>query len=242
MGDIAGFDSVELVMSVEDTFGISISNREAEKLMSVGDLCQYVAARVKARPDERDVCPTAAAFYRVRHRIASDSIAAADSLRPSTPTAELLGPGPIRNEWRMLAVRLGLSLPQLQLGRVTCLVFASAWIIGTVASSLIGDKLDGAGGAVAGGAIGIFILPLVLFVVCVLVAKRLGNTIPSQAKSVGDLVYLDLLKRKTESSTTDWTERELEAIVRYLVAESAGLPVRRIRRGTTFMELNAITG
>ena len=53
-----GLDSVELVMNVEDHFGIEIPDRAAEKLLTVGDLHTFVVEELQriGRPrDPREV-------------------------------------------------------------------------------------------------------------------------------------------------------------------------------------------
>lgn len=51
-----GLDSVELVMEFEDFFEIDIPNEVAEKLQTVGDVTDYVHARlaVDGRPRDRE--------------------------------------------------------------------------------------------------------------------------------------------------------------------------------------------
>lgn len=48
-------DSVELVMAVEEEFGIEIPDEEAEKLLTVPELLQYLEERLRngKRPDRR---------------------------------------------------------------------------------------------------------------------------------------------------------------------------------------------
>jgi acyl carrier protein len=41
-------DIVELVMAVEEEFGIEIPDEDAEKLKTVGDFCNYLSAKGKA--------------------------------------------------------------------------------------------------------------------------------------------------------------------------------------------------
>lgn len=60
-----GLDSVELVMSFEEEFDIEIPDAVAEKMMTVGDVVDYVAAEL-ARRGER-VNPSDV-FFRVRGR------------------------------------------------------------------------------------------------------------------------------------------------------------------------------
>ena len=40
-------DTVELVMELEDEFGISISDEEAEKIQTVGDAVKYIEANTQ---------------------------------------------------------------------------------------------------------------------------------------------------------------------------------------------------
>ena len=51
-----GLDSVDLVMEFEEAFEITIPDADAEKLHTVGDVTNYVTARLAAegRPRDRD--------------------------------------------------------------------------------------------------------------------------------------------------------------------------------------------
>ena len=49
-----GLDSVELVMEIEDCFEIDIPDEAAEKLQTVGDVTNYVHARLAAEGRPRD--------------------------------------------------------------------------------------------------------------------------------------------------------------------------------------------
>ncbi len=50
-------DSTDLVMEFEDAFEITIPDADAEQLQTVGDVTQYVTARLAAerRPRDRDL-------------------------------------------------------------------------------------------------------------------------------------------------------------------------------------------
>jgi acyl carrier protein len=60
-----GLDTVELVMSFEEEFDIDIPNEIAEKLVTVGDVVDYVSAQLARRGEK--VNPTDV-YFRVRGR------------------------------------------------------------------------------------------------------------------------------------------------------------------------------
>ena len=60
-----GLDTVELVMSFEEEFDIEIPNEVAEKLVTVGDVVDYVSAELVRRGEK--VNPSDI-FFRVRGR------------------------------------------------------------------------------------------------------------------------------------------------------------------------------
>lgn len=77
-----GLDSVELVMAVEEAFDITISDAEAEKIVTVRDMIDCVYARV-ALTDTK-VCRTQRAFHRLR-RASQDVLGARrQDVRPAT--------------------------------------------------------------------------------------------------------------------------------------------------------------
>jgi hypothetical protein len=59
-----GLDTVELVLAIEDEFGIRISDRIAQTLRTPGDVADYVMTRV--RTEANSLCLAQAGFYRVR--------------------------------------------------------------------------------------------------------------------------------------------------------------------------------
>jgi acyl carrier protein len=54
-----GLDTVELVMSIEQEFGIEIADRDAEKLHLVGMMHDYVFAKLCARDGRENVIEAA---------------------------------------------------------------------------------------------------------------------------------------------------------------------------------------
>lgn len=78
-------DDVDLLDEIEETFGISIPDHEAHELRTVGDLYDYVCARLMPGPAEP--CLAARAFRDLR-----DSMPEGQRwVRPSTPLTNLAG-------------------------------------------------------------------------------------------------------------------------------------------------------
>ena len=96
-----GLDAVELVMDVEDHFGISIQNAEAEHVRTVVDLVALIQSRINAAHLAH--CPTLVAFLKLRS-FARD-IASDDRLR--VPTGTLLVDALDRSQRKRLWKRFG---------------------------------------------------------------------------------------------------------------------------------------
>ena len=61
---VMSLDAVAIVMYVEDHFGIRITNAEAERVLTVGDLVSLIFGRISNSQEER--CPTLQAFLTLR--------------------------------------------------------------------------------------------------------------------------------------------------------------------------------
>ncbi len=107
-----GLDAVEIVMDVEDHFGISIRNTEAELVRTVGDLVTLIQSRIEAAHLAR--CPTLSAFLRLRS-VARD-VVADDRMRVRTKMriSEVLTRSQVRVLWKRLDELLGSSPPGLR--------------------------------------------------------------------------------------------------------------------------------
>lgn len=107
-----GLDSVELVLEVEEHFGVNISDDEACEIRTVGDLLALVESRVPRR--DAAGCLSLPWFLKVR-RLAREA-ARQPSLRvhPATTVCEALRPRQRRLLWRDLKELSGESLHELQ--------------------------------------------------------------------------------------------------------------------------------
>lgn len=60
-----GLDTVELILEVENTFGVKLPNAEVSKVATVGDLQNLVWEYVKHRSGRQ--CQSQKTFYRLRN-------------------------------------------------------------------------------------------------------------------------------------------------------------------------------
>ncbi len=113
-----GLDGVEIVMEVEETFDITIADKDAEQLVTVGDLYQYILRKIDLnmnRDDGERPCLSALAFYRLRRTLMGTFGAERRHVRPSATTETLIGQEEGRRaSWKRLARELGWRLPELQ--------------------------------------------------------------------------------------------------------------------------------
>jgi hypothetical protein len=106
-------DPVAVVMAVEKAFGITIPDREAEKILTMGQLYDYVFARV-AR-GQAQVCVTSAAFYRLRRALGEVCRVPRERVRPGSRLEDLVPLDDRPRHWQELQARLGnLYLPRLR--------------------------------------------------------------------------------------------------------------------------------
>jgi hypothetical protein len=106
-----GLDAVELVLAVEETFGIAIPDSIASEMTTPANLISFVQDAVEARPD-REACISQRAFHRVRASLMKITGAGRAEITLKTPINRLFT-GPQRPEhWRRFKHDSGLtSLP-----------------------------------------------------------------------------------------------------------------------------------
>ena len=99
---------VELMMGVEETFGLTISDCDAESIETPGDLERCLIARLP--PAAASPCLTARAFYRIRRAIAETLPPTPERIRPQTPWRDVLPAGARSASWRAIERAAGIPL------------------------------------------------------------------------------------------------------------------------------------
>ena len=102
-----GMDGVELVMSVEERFGLEIPDEDAQRITSPAKLLNYLAERVPMRAEPG--CHSQQLFYRLRRGFRRQVPALLGRFAPDTKIASILH----RDQWPRVwdAIRADVGTP-----------------------------------------------------------------------------------------------------------------------------------
>jgi acyl carrier protein len=216
-----GLDLVELVMDVEDSFGITIADSDAEKIQTVGQLYQYVRQRLGQR--SITPCPTATAFHRVRLALGDAGVARREDVRLHLDLTGWPDASPQAWEFFLRSLQLRPVRPPLPPEQAT-------WLKKAIAAS-----------GIAGGLIFLFTIlqkppPLVpgllwvgSLVVLILATKRLHPRLPAECATVGGFV------RHFEVALVPQRDEVIWKKIVAIVAQIAGVEPDTIRAETNFI-------
>jgi acyl carrier protein len=213
-----GLDAVEIVMAVEDAFDIQIENSEAEKLLTPGQLIDFVMGKVATT--RTDVCLTHRSFNLLRSffvrrcGLQRKQLTPETSLRLTMPAVnrqQCLGqlsaelaitslPELVRPDWLktllwVLALLAGFAAA-ISLGRLN----SALWIPGMLAAMIAAGYI----GATA--------------------TKSRCTEFPKDVRTVGDLAKW-VLTHKPDLATpekTSWTREQVACRVREIVINTLG--------------------
>jgi len=137
-----GLDTVELVMDVEESFGIEIPDDDAQQIVTVGDLFEFVKSRIDLAP--AGTCLTAATFYDIRRAFQESGVN--QRFGPSTTLAEITPHKRRRSFWADLSSIANLIFPNLVrpswiVGLNVVITFAVSLLTALIAS---GQDVNGA--------------------------------------------------------------------------------------------------
>ncbi|WP_333474150.1 phosphopantetheine-binding protein [Zunongwangia sp. HRR-M8] len=105
-----GLDSVELLMSVEDKFGIQIEDSETEKIYTVQNFVDSVYDKIITDPNEK--CLTQIVFYKIRKAFQNLKLTDKE-IKPERKISELLTQTKLKEKWYLLKTEIELELPEM---------------------------------------------------------------------------------------------------------------------------------
>jgi hypothetical protein len=215
-----GLDGVELVMEIEDHFGIEIPDSDAEGLRTVGGIHAYLCARLKGRPASREPCASRATYVRLRDALRVTLGIDPNRLRPSARISDVVRPRILNEHIAQMEAMLGLRLPIV-------MVMPRAFLVGTAVAVLAIGSWQG---AVVGFIAGFLIL---------LIGAAVSNAGPARVRisssdTVRHLVRLTHRINGLPDSTT-WTDRKIWDSVTLLVSNQFGVAAASLRPETDLL-------
>ena len=216
-----GLDFVELVMRIEERFGIAIPDEDASKVETAGDLHKLVL--LKLRDVKTDRCLTSAAFYRVRRGFIEGLGISRREIAPSLDLETLLPKRGRRRKWQLLQRAAPVEIPDLQFPRsvLTFIAGIGTLLAGVLLGASLFNRKISSESLVVWGLIGIVIVMSILVKLC----TPLAVAFPNQAVTVGDLARGALSRnyRQLAASIGGYNEADTWEALRGLIVDQIGV-------------------
>lgn len=224
-----GLDSVELLIEVEEHFGVVLTSEQVADVETVDDLARLVATTIER--ESRGPCPSAAAFYALRRATCAVIGPKASRARPSTRLLELFPRRGRRRAWWCLR-RERRFVPPLQPNAAAAITLrclaALLWIggIAGVAWSLSRWGL--------GGLLSLPIVPVAGVVVYGAAHTVLATELPAGLPRLGDLEPRTR-GRPLPEDRARWHAEVLEG-VRERTAQQLGMKLENVLPESRFVD------
>lgn len=125
-------DDLDVLVSVENAFAVTISDSEAEGCETFGQLFDVVRSKLQGHDHGGLKCPSAVAFYKLRLGLRGCGFPG--KITPATDLSTYFRQNGARKTRKELADRVELALPHLRLTSFSIAVLACVLAIGAVGS------------------------------------------------------------------------------------------------------------
>ena len=221
-----GLDSVELLMDVEEAFGIEISNLEAEQINTVQDFYDCAWKHISNKKLSIEKCYSQSVFYKIRQAIVENIKVDKSSITPKTKIADIITIENRRQIWNQLEDKLQLKLPQLELRNpynFILIAFGITTILGSFLAELFLVKVYYASSW-------IYSYSLIGIVLTTLLSKAFNpfrtNFVPTDFGELTKNVYGNNFKLITAEKGI--TKNDLEIVIREIISNKCGLDLAEI--------------
>ncbi|HEX6880884.1 MAG TPA: hypothetical protein VF135_11005 [Terriglobales bacterium] len=207
-----GLDGVELVMAVEEKFGIQIADEEAQNIRTPRQF--YDAVEKKIRTVPADVCLTQRAFYLLRRTFRDEFAVSRKAFRPEILLESLIPRENRKIRWEQLRRQTGaLSWPRL---RFPQLVSAT---LGTILLAIAAAAYIWAGPGAMQRAIIIALATAITALVLIPLAAPLRVSFGGQ--TVGSLAEFIVTSNSflVAPGAEDWTRERIRLQVRQIIVD-----------------------
>lgn len=232
-----GLDTVELVLEVEEAFGIVINDRDAEQITTMGGLHRYVLAKLQGQEPLVTPCPSAAVFYRLRHALIETFGIERDKIRPDASVEDLISARQWHASCLKLQDSLDLRLPQFKPPPwvIEATVWAAMFAVLAMAAILSGSQWPG---FPRPAAIGLVLVAASAVILIPMTWTRFAD-FPDEWQTVRGLVLRVIERNPRRFSPSQDAQRNPSAVwddLCHLVSHQTGVDIRELTEETRFVD------
>lgn len=219
-----GLDSVEILMKVEDTFGIKIPDQEAEKIITVGNFHDAVWRHLSGK--QSDKCKSQGLYYKLRKSFANSFNFPTQQFNLNTSPELIFPKSNRRQEYFAFSNETNLKLPNLILTKPWAKIlttFGLITIIGGLVTSLVLINFYNYSKWT--------LLFCLAGIIMTILLSELFNPMRTLIKetTIREFIQRTLALNFTTLSTEQGTSRkEMESVVNYIISDLVGLDIEEI--------------
>lgn len=237
-----GLDAVELVMEVEDEFGVRFADEDFPEMRTVGDMERVVVGRLAAQHavDNSGTCRCVSTFCRVRQTLMQLFDVPRNSIRVASQLEDLVPRINRRSEWVRLWQEFGQAPPELQFSArlqfallavtlamaVSFVAVVLFWMMGTPNADIAANVIAASVGLMAVS-------------MCVLLAfgKHFAIRVPEYC-TVGDVVIrlTSPALHNDGASLGRWSRDDVWQRIQAIISEQLNIPLEEITREASFVD------
>jgi acyl carrier protein len=220
-----GLDSVELLVKVENTFGIEIPGPEAEKILTVGDFHDAVWRHIAGKYSEK--CKSQSLFYKLRKSSADEFGFSPENFTLEASPDIIFPKHNRRRAYSSFAKAINLKLPKLELTRPLARLlslFGLFAILGGLAISIVLINFFDYSKST-------LFIPVIGIALTVLLSNLLNpwRTV-IEASTIRVFTEHTLSVNYAKLISDEGTNRkEMEMVINHIIAEMAGLNLEEVR-------------
>jgi hypothetical protein len=224
-------DVVELVMNIEERFGVRIPDRDAEKIRTLGELFHFLQDQQCL--SLQGACLSSAAFYRARRALCRLFGHARRGISPQSSLEELLPAKGRRGHWQRFREEMApFSLPDLQ---------RPGWLRRFLAARKASLALAGMLGVLLRqpALLALVLTGAVLSALADRLTRPLAVCLPAGCGSMRGLVYQAIGgdRDRAHAALQQMTERELWDEMCLVVSHHLGVEKDRLTPDTEFADM-----
>jgi len=219
-----GLDGVELIVEVENTFGIKIQDKEAEAIATVGDFYEVVWNKI--RDNKSNKCASALLFYRFRKLIVENCNISKKDFLLDKNLNDLIPRSVRKQMWKELQSKFEFKLPNLKLPsflQLVLLIIGLVLILGSLVFSIIAVKFFHLSGQ-------ILLLPAVGIAITIVLAQILKPFKTQISKNtirefIGEVLRINYKEIQQKFGSN---RAEMEKVMNILICDKLGVDIEAI--------------